>query len=143
MKRARTNSPGGIHNWTLAAGLLALAVILLLPHAGRAGAPVSARYVKAGDAEIVLEISTTSRAPSTIIVTQHLPGGTEISESAPRLNSYRREQGEAKWLLTDMMPGVNTLRITLAAPLKGAKPSGEVRYRDPGTGAMITFRVSP
>lgn len=123
---------------------LALLLLFAQPKQLFAGdALISGRYLSAASQDIQLQITVASPAPTTLIVIQNLPGGTVIDTASPSFNQYDAGKGEVKWLLTHVGPGGYSVGLHLARPLVPGGISGEIRYKDPRTGRMITLSVRP
>lgn len=133
-------------NHTGATGLLFVALLLLvsLPMPLRAGdALVGGQYQSAAGQDIQLLVTVGSPAPTTLIVIQNLPPGTVVDSASPAFNQYDAGKGEVKWLLTHVNPGRYTINLRLQHPVVSGRISGDIRYKDPGSGRMITLRVRP
>jgi len=133
-------------NHTSASSLLFVALLLLvsLPRPLCAGEPlVGGQYLSAAGQDIQLLVTVSSPAPSTLIVIQNLPPGTVIDAASPAFNQYDAGKGEVKWLLTHVNPGRYTVSLRLQRPVVSGGISGDIRYKDPGSGRMINLRVRP
>lgn len=123
---------------------LAMLFFLFLLTPVQAAEPlVRGRYLNGSGREIQLRINVAGQAPSTLIVTQNLPSGTVIESASPPFSQYDAGKGEAKWLLTHVSPGEYTLNLRLQTPLASGRISGEIRYKDPGSGRMTNLPVRP
>lgn len=131
---------------TKASGLLFVALLLLvsLPMPLCAGEGlVGGQYLSAAGQDIQLLITVGSPAPTTLIVIQNLPSGTVVDSASPAFNQYDAGKGEVKWLLTHVNPGRYTVSLRLQHPVVSGRISGDIRYKDPGSGRMINLRVRP
>ncbi len=126
-------------------GVAFLCLLWCVVMSGRALAEdlVSCRYLQSAGSEIVLEVEVLAPPPPTLIVVQHLPPGTPIGKASPRYKRYDRASGEAKWLLKGIRAGRLIMSLQLEQPLAAGAISGEIRYKDPRTGGMVTMRMSP
>jgi hypothetical protein len=104
---------------------------------------VSGRYTSAARREIRLQIEVGNPTPASVIPIQNLPPGTEIEQSNPELTMYNPERGEAKWLLENVRSGRHSLSLRLKGPVASGAVAGEIRFRDPATGAMVKKGISP
>lgn len=133
-------------NHTGASGLLFVALLLLvaLPtHLCAGDVLVKGQYLSAAGQDIQLLITVGSPAPTTLIVIQNLPPGTVVDSASPAFNQYDAGKGEVKWLLTHVNPGRYTVNLHLQHPVASGHISGDIRYKDPGSGRMINLRVRP
>ncbi len=104
---------------------------------------VDCRYLKASGTEIALQISVGSPPPSTLIITQKVPAGSTIAAASPMYNKYNAQRGEAKWLLKGVNPGVFVLSIRLEQPVQSGEIGGEISYKNPASGQMVSMSVRP
>lgn len=104
---------------------------------------VSGNYTSSAGRDILVQIEVGTPAPSTVIIIQSLPPGTEIEQSSPELTMYNPERGEAKWLLENVGPGRHSLSLRLKEPVASGAVAGEIRFRDPATGAMVKKGIRP
>jgi hypothetical protein len=116
---------------------------MLNPVPGQAAELVMCRYLKASGNEITLELQIGSPPPASLIVIQNLPSDVEIVSSSPPIKKLSKNQGEAKWLLTGLSPGNVVLVLTLNAPVAPGQISGELRYKNPTSGAMVQLPIRP
>jgi hypothetical protein len=123
-------------------GLAGLA-LLLTPALLWANDLITCHYLQASGQEIRLELDIGRPAPASVIVIQHLPRGTGIKSSSPRLQKFNKKRSEAKWLLKGPRPGLLTMAMHLDRPVKKGAVSGELRYMNPATGKMVTMRIAP
>lgn len=129
---------------TAATALFVLFLLTMInPVAGQTAELVMCRYLKASGNEITLELQIGSPPPASLIVTQNLPGDIEIVSSSPPIKKLSKNQGEAKWLLTGLSPGSVVLVLTLNAPVAPGQISGEIRYKNPSSGAMVQMPIRP
>ena len=123
---------------------LGLPVLFTLPtplHAGQA--LISGRYLSGAGQDIQLQITVTNPSPTTLIVIQNLPVGTAIEAATPAFHQYDAGKGEVKWLLTKISPGSYVLNLRLQRAVASGGISGEIRYKEPVSGRMITVPIRP
>jgi hypothetical protein len=99
-----------------------------LAWAATGGAAVSANYLQAGGASLVVQVSIDAPPPRSLILVQRLPPGTRILEAQPPASQVSPGQGEAKWLLRNPVPGHHTIRMTLEPPVDAGALSGQILY---------------
>lgn len=102
---------------------------------------ISGRYIGSSTAEVNLEVTLATGASTKVIVTQHLPAGTEVIRAEPAYTRYNRSTGTLRWLLRSVPPGTLLLRINLAAPLQPGQLRADIRCLDPQSGKMVTIQV--
>jgi len=127
--------------WIIAMGLIGL-LFCMEGHAF-AEDSVHGTYISSEGRSIVLELQILSPPPSSLIVQQFLPPGTEIVSAKPELKQFRQDKGIAKWLLTKLAPGKLSIDLQLAATLPAGTVRAEVRYRDQITGKMVQKEIKP
>jgi len=121
-----------------------LLIFLLSPLTALSSAElVNCRYLKSSGQEIQLEITVSSPPPTTLIVVQNIPGERMIQSASPMFNKYNESRGEAKWLLKGLGPGRFVLAIRLDQPVSAGQVNGEIRYKNPVTGQMISMPTLP
>ena len=74
---------------------------------------------------------------------QNLPVGTVIEAATPAFHQYDAGKGEVKWLLTKISPGSYVLNLRLQRAVASGGISGEIRYKEPVSGRMITVPIRP
>lgn len=104
---------------------------------------VSCRYLKSEGQDIQLKIDVHTPPPASLILTQRLPSGITIEHASPAAKKYSRQRGEAKWLFKGVKPGTFIVALKLNKPIGAGVISGEIRYMDPVSGAMIHMPVRP
>lgn len=102
---------------------------------------VNGKYLHSRGQEIVLELSIGTPAPASLILKQQLPAGTRIIHADPPVKKYTPKNGKARWLFTDLKPGIMIIRLQLAESLHGKPPAAEIRCKDPETGKYVTTRI--
>ncbi|MGV1099104.1 hypothetical protein ACUUL3_06780 [Thiovibrio sp. JS02] len=116
----------------------------LLPLPARAGKDlVDCRYLSSSGTEIRLQIAVSSPPPTTLIIIQNIPEGRIIASASPGYNKYNEKRGEAKWLLKGVAPGSFVLAIRLDQPIGAGEINGEIRYKNPVTGQMVSMPTRP
>jgi hypothetical protein len=116
-----------------------LALLITIPVAAAWGGEqlISCRYLNTRGQDIRLELAIGSPAPSTVIVSQHLPAGTVIEQAQPAVNRFDQRRGEAKWLLNGIGSGRLVIEMRLSKPVRAGELRGQIQYKHPVTGAMI------
>jgi hypothetical protein len=104
-------------------------------------APVTGRYLSNTGTTIVLEISISKPAPSSIIVEQSIAKSNTILSVNPNPKKVTKS-GQIKWLLTNLRPGKQRLTTKLSGPLNG-NVRGILRYRDPASGQFTEVSITP
>ncbi|NIA05127.1 MAG: hypothetical protein GWP11_04075 [Proteobacteria bacterium] len=128
---------------TIGLGCLGLVLVILWsPARLRAGEQVSARYLRAQGRELVVKIIVGSPPPPSLIVIQNLPAGVAVRSSRPAARSVNAARGKAKWLLREVQAGTIMVRMSLDRAVPAAAIAGEIRYREPGSGTMITLPIA-
>lgn len=103
---------------------------------------VTAAYLQAQGRQLTIELQIGSPPPPTLIIIQNLPPGTAIAQAEPPTKSVNTAKGEAKWLLKNVTAGPLTLRLLLDREVSAAEISGEIRYLEPASGAMVELPIS-
>ncbi len=129
--------------WLIGLGLGCLVLVTLMAPAGlRAGELVTARYLRAQGRELVVKIIVGSPPPPSLIFIQNLPAGVTIRRSMPPAQSVNAAGGKAKWLLREVQTGTIVVRMSLDREVQAAAITGEIRYREPRSGTMITLPIT-
>ncbi len=127
---------------TIGLGCLGLVLVTFLsPARLRAGELVTARYLRAQGRKLVVKIVVGSPPPPSLIVIQNLPAGVAIRSSLPPAKSVNAARGKAKWLLREVQAGTIMVRMSLDRSVSAAAIAGEIRYREPESGAMVTLPI--
>ena len=104
---------------------------------------ITCRYLSSRGQNILLELTVGSPAPTMIIFIQKVPAEVDIINASPKFKKRDKIRGQAKWLLTGVKPGLIKLVMTGSKPIKSSEVSGEIRYKNPATGKMVTMSVMP
>jgi hypothetical protein len=103
-----------------------------------AATEIKAHYTSPHGKEIILTLIVGNPPPSTLIVVQKVPPGTEIVRSVPVYKSYRAKDGEIKWLIKKPAIGNLSIQLHLKSPLRAGSVSAMVRYLDANNGTFKT-----
>ena len=123
--------------------LWCLALMLLLPGAVRAAnLVVSGQYESTGTT-LVISVQVGSPPPVAFIVLQHLPTGIKVIQATPRPAGQNRQTGTLKWFFKKPQVGRHTLTIKLSEPVSKNRLRGEIRYRHPISGKMVSSEINP
>lgn len=106
-----------------------------------AASEIKAYYTSAQGKTITLRLAVGTPPPSTIIVIQKVPSGTEIIRSTPPYNSYKKKKGEIKWLIKKPGVGGLSIQLYLKNPVPAGSVSAMVRYMDAENGTFKTIVV--
>lgn len=120
--------------------LIASLLVGLLPISALAKS-VTGRYLKISGNTIVLEISVTKPAPTSIIVEQAFNKKNRVKSASPKPKKIS-SNGQVKWLVTHIRPGKKRFTLQLAAPLQGSVRA-VLRYRDPSNGQFTEKSIRP
>lgn len=126
----------------LRAFVLLLLLALGVPEPLRAAHLVSAQYARLGGQEIAIEIVIKTPPPPSLIVILQLPAQVAVVRAHPATNTVNSAKGEVKWLLKGIKTGTLAVLLTLDQPVAHSEISGEIRYRDPGGGEMVTIPIA-
>lgn len=127
------------HIFSLAALMLCIPPV----QSAAAGELVSCRYLQSSGSTVLLELTVASPPPASIIIVQNLPQGTDIIRATPPPQKHSKEKGEVKWLLKGVESSRQTISMTLEPPLPTGVVSGEIRYKNPESGKMVSMPVRP
>ncbi len=141
----KTRLAGSGAGFFLLIGLGCMSLVLVTlwgPARLRAGELVSARYLRAQGRELVVKIIVGSPPPPSLILIQNLPAGVAVRRSLPPAQSVNAAKGKAKWLLREVQAGTLIVRMSLDRVVSAASIAGEIRYREPSSGTMITLPIA-
>ncbi len=141
----KTRLAGSGVNFFVTIGLACMGLVLFTlwsPAGLRAGEPISARYLRAQGRELVVQIIVGSPPPPSLIVIQNLPAGVAVRRSLPPAKFVDAAGGKAKWLLREVQAGTIMVRMSLDRAVSAAAIAGEIRYREPKSGTMITLPIT-
>lgn len=112
-----------------------------------AGKMVSAQFTEISPHSLSIRLKLfpepRRKTPKNIIISIFLPPHTKIKRSMPRFSRYDKKRGEVKWLVNQLKPGNQFFKLDFR-PKGGRefKVRGNVSFRDPSTGRLITLPVS-
>ena len=102
---------------------------------------IAGRYKLTG-ASIRYQIAVPQQKPAAVIIIQYLPPHTAIQNAIPAYDTYDPQTGIVKWLLSEVEPGVLTIRLQMASPVDQHAIKAEVLFKD-HSGASNTFAIEP
>ncbi len=116
-------------------------LLTLLPNLADSAENVSAKYTRSNGRELVISITVAPPTPSSIILVQKLPPGIRITHAQPAAKNINMKKGQAKWLLKEITPGTQTVRMSLHQAVAAQDISATVRYKPANGGKMLTLPV--
>ncbi len=116
--------------------------LLFIPATVFGNPVVSGRYVSGGGKRIAIHIQIASPAPAAFIVLQHLPPGVKVLRANPKPAGINHRTGTVKWLFKKSRPGGYSLSLQLSKPVNPGTAHGEIRFRHPGSGKMISKAIA-
>lgn len=115
--------------------------LLILSLTGWAQADVSGYYQTGGGQDVTIHITVGQSPPMAFIVIQQLPKGVSVLSASPQPSGFKRGGSQVKWLFKHAQPGKMTLSLQLSKPVARNRLQGEIRYRHPGSGAMMSKKI--
>lgn len=102
---------------------------------------VTGRYQGAGSDQVTIQLVVSDPAPMAFIVLQRLPKGVRLLSASPN-PSGGTKGATVKWLFKHARPGNHTVVMRLSMPVAPGQLQGEIRFRHPDSGAMITTKIN-
>ncbi|WP_028585892.1 hypothetical protein [Desulfogranum mediterraneum] len=121
--------------------IITLWLSLLVPGWAVAETDVSGVYQAVGGDQVRIRIQVSEPAPMAFIVRQYLPPGVQLLSASPKPMAYKKGKGMVKWLFTHARAGGLTLSMRLSQPVPTKRLRGEISFRHPASGAMITKHI--
>ena len=119
--------------------LLAMLVLLVVA-ASPAEAGVSGRYLAGGGSDVRMLLTIDKPAPTAFIVLQQLPAGVQMTSASPE--PAPQEGTAVKWLFKRQPPGSMIITLQLSHQVPETLLVGEISYRHPANGALVTTTIS-
>ncbi len=121
---------------------LALLGFVFLVTAGETWAEgIHARYLENSGRRTVLELTVENPPPSSVIVQQRIPQGTEIKSTTPPYTKFVASKGVVKWLFKRPQPGVVTIVLNYRTPLTARGATAVIRCKSPRDGKLMKVHV--
>ncbi len=121
---------------------LFLSGFLFLTAAGEIQAEgVHARYLENSGRRTVLELTVEDPPPTSVIVQQRIPQGTELQSATPRYTKFSASKGVVKWLFKRPQPGVIKIVLNFSTPLAAQGATAVIRCKSPSDGRLMTLHV--
>jgi hypothetical protein len=121
-------------------GLL-LVLVLLVPVTGRAEAGVAGRYLAGGGSDVRILLTIDHPAPKAFIVLQQIPQGVQTASASPAPSGV--QEGRAiRGLFKRPLPGSMLVMLQLSRQVPESQLVGEISYRHPKSGALVTRKIS-
>lgn len=118
-----------------------LFLVFVLP--ARAIEPVTGRYRSTFSTTVELDLRIGYPPPASIIIEQYFPIGLKIVNADPALRKFSNTAGVAKWLLKGVEPGIYTIGLEFDRPVPSSIVHAIIRYRYPGRGYYVEYRITP
>ena len=103
---------------------------------------IHARYLENSGMRTVLELTVEDPPPSSVIVQQRIPQGTEIQSTIPPYIKFVASKGVVKWLFKQPQPGVVTIVLNYSKPLAARGATAVIRCKNPRDGKLMTVHVN-
>lgn len=120
---------------------LLLAGVFVAPAEAGAAASVRGRYLDKAGAKIRIELEVALPVPALVIVLQSLPAGVQVIVARPESKLADPGLGQVKWLLSGLSAGRHLLELELDRPAAAQAGGGEIRYRNPADGNMVSIPI--
>lgn len=127
--------------FSLLAGTCFICSVLFLAGRLEAAPAVTASYSQSSGTRLVIEITTGSPPPASVILVQRFPAGTTMVSSQPGASNYNAGKNVAKWLLRNLRPGKSMVTVTLDRAVSAGEVSAEIRFKPQDGGGMETVQV--
>ena len=114
---------------------------LLTPLVLHAKTDVSGSYQHGGGNNVIIKIKVSEPPPMAFIVLQHLPKGVRLLSADPRPSGSGKGASSIKWLFKHARSGKHILKMHLSKSVDTKQLRGEIRFRHPQSGAMITRKI--
>ncbi|NOQ46917.1 MAG: hypothetical protein GQ559_09645 [Desulfobulbaceae bacterium] len=106
-----------------------------------AAADVVGRYVGGRGNNVQVRLTVSKPPPAAFIVLQHLPAGVRIEAADPKPSGFDPASSTVKWLFKHPRPGSVAITMRLSRPVSGNMLTGEIRFRHPGSGKMVSRTI--
>jgi hypothetical protein len=127
-------------SWSLISLVLG-ALLLMMPHTGKAEGDLSGRYLPSDGRELVLRIDIGEPPPASLILIQQIPPGIAPLSATPPYKKADLVTGELKWLLKLPAAGSHEIRVHFAEELPSGSVRAILRCKDPTTGEFMTVTI--
>ncbi len=125
-------------------GLLRLLVLLFLldPEIGRAESGVAGRYLAGGGSDVRILLTIAKPAPKAFIVLQQIPEGVQVTSASSAPSGAPQDGTAVKWLFKRPLPGSTIVTLQLSRQVPESQLVGEISYRHPKSGVLVTRKIS-
>ena len=103
---------------------------------------VTGRYLAGGGSDVQILLTIQEPPPAAFIVQQQIPQGVKMTAADPAPSGLQQEGGVIKWLFKRPQPGSVILTLQLSKQVMESQLAGEISYRHPRSGALITRKIS-
>lgn len=94
----------------------------------------SGKISVSGSGAVSVEFKFEGSAPKAAIIILHLGPGLKVKRASPALSAFRKDSGEARWLVKEPGNKSHRLQLQVDGSLSAPAVSGYITYHDPGTG---------
>ncbi len=94
---------------------------------------ITGSYLNSRGNIIKLKINIQPPVPSSFILEQRLPRGTQVVSTKPKAQKINTQKGVVKWFFKGVSAGEQVVTLKVK-PAQNKKPLGILRYKDPKRG---------
>ena len=103
---------------------------------------VAGRYLAGGGSDVQILLTIQDPPPAAFIVQQQIPAGVRMTAAEPAPAGLQQEGGVIKWLFKHPQPGSVILTLQLSKQVVENQLAGEISYRHPRSGTLVTQKIS-
>ena len=117
-------------------------ILFVIGNPAFADSGIAGRYLGGGGSDIQVLLTIQSPPPVAFIVLQQIPDDVKILAASPAPSGFQQKGGTVKWLFKRPVAGSVILSLQLSRQVPESQLLGEISYRDPRSGALITKKIS-
>ena len=117
-------------------------ILFVIGNPAFADTDVAGRYLGGGGSDIQVLLTIQSPPPAAFIVLQQIPDDVKILAASPAPSGFQQKGGTIKWLFKRPLPGSVILSLQLSRQVQENQLVGEISYRHPRSGVLITRKIS-
>ena len=123
-------------------GMVLLLAVVLLPTIVWADGGVAGRYLAGGGSDVRILLTINRPAPKAFIVLQQVPAGVVVASVSPAPSGGPQDGSAIKWLFKRPSPGSMILTMQLSRQVAESGLIGEISYRHPKSGKLVTRKIT-
>ena len=103
---------------------------------------VVGRYLAGGGSDVRVLLTIQAPPPAAFIILQQIPPGVKMTAATPAPSGFQQDGATIKWLFKRPRPRTMIISMQLSRQVPESQLKGEISYRHPRNGELISRKIS-